>query len=106
MEGLLNAHDRLLQAQRMRQNPVAFAPQALDQRADAYFVVVIGALERGDFAFTIDSSSEARATARSTPSPNAAISRRIAWPMLTKASEETPSGSAKRMVISVIAAAT
>jgi hypothetical protein len=33
-------------------------------------------------------------------------SRRIAWPIETKASEETFSGSAKRMVISVIAAAT
>ncbi|MBK8007985.1 MAG: hypothetical protein IPK23_05735 [Rhizobiales bacterium] len=51
----------------------------------------------------MDSSSDARATARSMPSPRAATSRRIAWPTETMASVETPSGSARRSVTSVIA---
>jgi hypothetical protein len=58
--------------------------------------------EGGNLVRTSVSSSAARASARSMPSPMAATSRRIACPTVTIDSRATVSGSASRMATSAI----
>lgn len=97
----MGTQDSVAQKVRIADDRLALALELLENGAHALLVLVVGGFQLGDLVVDADLQFGRRAQgARSTPSPMALTSRRIAWPMVETDSMAVDSGSARRRATS------